>query len=318
MVINRGAHEEIDVFPGFPLDNKLSGNVVDLCPVGALGDKDFLYQQRVWFMKKHAERLHRLLDRLLDLTSTRTRTTSIGSSRARTRTSTSGGCATKAATAIITCTTTRREIGPHRREEGDHAAVEWATLPDELAYEACRSRPAGRRALAASDGRRGLSAGQVGPQHRSGRRAGPGAGAGGRRRRDVQERLHDSRREVPQPPRRRSGDPAFQRREPGLRRVLARSSTAARSAASGSPAATRADWIDEATAERLQRARLLIVQDMFASPLWDRADYQLPGASFAERDGSYVNYADRLQSFEWADPSAGGRVARRPSCTGSC
>ena len=44
MVINRGSHEEIDVFPGFPLANKLSGNVVDLCPVGALGDKDFLYR----------------------------------------------------------------------------------------------------------------------------------------------------------------------------------------------------------------------------------------------------------------------------------
>ncbi len=53
MVVNRGTHEEIDVFPGFPLDNKMSGNVVDLCPVGALGDKDFLYQQRVWFMKGH-------------------------------------------------------------------------------------------------------------------------------------------------------------------------------------------------------------------------------------------------------------------------
>jgi NADH-quinone oxidoreductase subunit G len=53
MVVNRGAHGEIDVFPGFPLDNKMSGNVVDLCPVGALGDKDFLYQQRVWFMKGH-------------------------------------------------------------------------------------------------------------------------------------------------------------------------------------------------------------------------------------------------------------------------
>ena len=51
MVINRGSHEEIDVLPGFPLDNKLSGNVVDLCPVGALGDKDFLYKQRVWFMQ---------------------------------------------------------------------------------------------------------------------------------------------------------------------------------------------------------------------------------------------------------------------------
>ena len=52
MVVNRGAQEEIDVFPGFPLDNKMSGNVVDLCPVGALGDSDFLYSQRVWFMKK--------------------------------------------------------------------------------------------------------------------------------------------------------------------------------------------------------------------------------------------------------------------------
>src|SRR5690606_17669170 len=53
MVVNRGSHEEIDVFPGYELSNKLSGNVVDICPVGALGDKDFLYSQRVWFMKNH-------------------------------------------------------------------------------------------------------------------------------------------------------------------------------------------------------------------------------------------------------------------------
>jgi len=53
MVINRGDHEEIDAFPGFPLDNKMAENVVDLCPVGALGDRDFLYSQRVWFMKQH-------------------------------------------------------------------------------------------------------------------------------------------------------------------------------------------------------------------------------------------------------------------------
>ncbi|MCS7270337.1 MAG: molybdopterin-dependent oxidoreductase, partial [Gemmataceae bacterium] len=42
--------EEIDVFPGRPLENKLAGNVVDLCPVGALGSKDFLYKQRVWYL----------------------------------------------------------------------------------------------------------------------------------------------------------------------------------------------------------------------------------------------------------------------------
>ncbi len=48
----RGAREEIDIFPGKPLDNKLSGNVVDLCPVGALLDKDFLFKQRVWLLKR--------------------------------------------------------------------------------------------------------------------------------------------------------------------------------------------------------------------------------------------------------------------------
>ncbi len=50
-VISRGTHEEIDIFPGDPCNNKLAGNVVDLCPVGALCSKDFLYQQRVWWLK---------------------------------------------------------------------------------------------------------------------------------------------------------------------------------------------------------------------------------------------------------------------------
>jgi NADH-quinone oxidoreductase subunit G len=49
--IHRGEHEEIDIFPGEPCDNKLAGNVVDLCPVGALCSKDFLYKQRVWFLQ---------------------------------------------------------------------------------------------------------------------------------------------------------------------------------------------------------------------------------------------------------------------------
>jgi NADH-quinone oxidoreductase subunit G len=52
MVEGRGSHNQIDVFPGLALDNELSANVIDLCPVGALLDKDFLFQQRVWFLKK--------------------------------------------------------------------------------------------------------------------------------------------------------------------------------------------------------------------------------------------------------------------------
>lgn len=47
-VFGRGNREQIDVFPGKPLDNELSGNVVDICPVGALLDKDFLFSMRVW------------------------------------------------------------------------------------------------------------------------------------------------------------------------------------------------------------------------------------------------------------------------------
>ena len=52
MVEGRGHREEIDIFPGKPCNNKLSGNVVDLCPVGALLDKDFLFKQRVWLLKE--------------------------------------------------------------------------------------------------------------------------------------------------------------------------------------------------------------------------------------------------------------------------
>jgi NADH-quinone oxidoreductase subunit G len=51
-VIARGSDEEIDIFPGRPCNNKLAGNVVDLCPVGALCSKDFLYKQRVWWLKE--------------------------------------------------------------------------------------------------------------------------------------------------------------------------------------------------------------------------------------------------------------------------
>ncbi len=52
-VMRRGDHAEIATFPGEPLDNPLAGNVVDICPVGALLDKDFLHKQRFWFTSKH-------------------------------------------------------------------------------------------------------------------------------------------------------------------------------------------------------------------------------------------------------------------------
>jgi len=51
-VVGRGASEQIDLFPGLALENELSGNVADICPVGALLDKDFLFSQRVWLLTR--------------------------------------------------------------------------------------------------------------------------------------------------------------------------------------------------------------------------------------------------------------------------
>lgn len=47
-VVHRGAHSEIDIMTGKPLDNKMMGNVVDICPVGCLIDKHERFEGRVW------------------------------------------------------------------------------------------------------------------------------------------------------------------------------------------------------------------------------------------------------------------------------
>jgi NADH-quinone oxidoreductase subunit G len=51
-VVQRGTHSLISTFPGQPLDSNYSGNTVDICPVGALLNRDFRFQSRVWFVNK--------------------------------------------------------------------------------------------------------------------------------------------------------------------------------------------------------------------------------------------------------------------------
>jgi NADH-quinone oxidoreductase subunit G len=51
-IFNRGDHSELGLFPGTALDNAYSGNVVDICPVGALTDRDFRFQARVWYLDR--------------------------------------------------------------------------------------------------------------------------------------------------------------------------------------------------------------------------------------------------------------------------
>jgi NADH-quinone oxidoreductase subunit G len=49
---NRGEHAEIETFLGKTIDSELSGNMIDICPVGALTSKPFRYSARTWELSR--------------------------------------------------------------------------------------------------------------------------------------------------------------------------------------------------------------------------------------------------------------------------
>jgi NADH-quinone oxidoreductase subunit G len=51
-IFNRGDHAELLPHPDRRLDNNYSVNTVDICPVGALTEKDFRFEARVWYLKQ--------------------------------------------------------------------------------------------------------------------------------------------------------------------------------------------------------------------------------------------------------------------------
>ncbi|MCE9547294.1 MAG: molybdopterin-dependent oxidoreductase [Planctomycetia bacterium] len=297
-VTGRGSAEEIDVLPGFPLENRMSGNVVDLCPVGALGDKDFLYRQRVWFMKSHN--------------------------------GVCAGCSTGCSVNVDVnqdhvyrlrprenphvnqwwmCDEGRygfhhvhspnRLAGPHRREQEAFVPADWTKLPAELD---AKLRAAGRVAGVFSPHMTVEAAylwatylRDVDPQARLVLGPVPVEGE------DEQFKNGFTIRAEKCPNRRGVEEVIahFAGRVEAMAELLADSELSLGAIWFGG--GYKHDWIDTDTAERLAAAApLLIVQDLFDSPLMQRATYQLPAAAFAERDGSYVNHADRLQSFAWA------------------
>lgn len=50
-VLGRGDHSEISTLITKAVDNDFSGNMIDVCPVGALTDKTFRFKSRVWFTR---------------------------------------------------------------------------------------------------------------------------------------------------------------------------------------------------------------------------------------------------------------------------
>ena len=51
-MVNRGEHSEITTVAGDTVDSELSGNMIDLCPVGALTSKPFRYSARTWELSR--------------------------------------------------------------------------------------------------------------------------------------------------------------------------------------------------------------------------------------------------------------------------
>jgi NADH-quinone oxidoreductase subunit G len=49
-ILDRGDHSEISTYISKAIDNDFSGNMIDVCPVGALTDRTFRFKNRVWFL----------------------------------------------------------------------------------------------------------------------------------------------------------------------------------------------------------------------------------------------------------------------------
>ncbi len=51
-VLERGIQAEINIYPGNPVSNNYSGNLTEICPVGAITDRDFRFRTRAWFLEE--------------------------------------------------------------------------------------------------------------------------------------------------------------------------------------------------------------------------------------------------------------------------
>jgi NADH-quinone oxidoreductase subunit G len=304
MVTHRGAHEEIDVFRDeegkivFPLANKLSGNVVDLCPVGALGDKDFLYRQRVWFMnnREHLcgncstgcsiwvdetqDRIHRVRPRENPHVN-------------------QWWMCDEGRYGWHHVHDDRRLTEPRRKQVGGYATLEWSALAAEIDKQL---RAAGRLGAVLSPHLTMEEAyllatyiRQIDPQ--AVLAMGPVPVEGKDERYPGGFVIHAEKC-----PNRRGVEPIVARLGGSFLSWgdflgrLARERFGAVWVSGG----YYQPWNDAATCEKFAGVGCLIVQDCFTSPLLEQADYQLPGGTYPERAGSFVNFNDRLQSFDWA------------------
>jgi NADH-quinone oxidoreductase subunit G len=319
MVIQRGQKEEIDVFRdgdgniARPLDNKLSGNVVDLCPVGALGDKDFLYQQRVWYMQRHKSQCTNCATGCSIEVHENQGTVYRLKPRENMAINQWWMC-DEGRYGFHYVNDDERLAAPWQKNDSGFKPVDWSVVFERLHSTLTTAAGSGRLAAIVSphatveeayllarlvrqhDPEAALALGPV-----------PTIGT---------DEVFPTGFTI-------SAEKAPNRR--GVEKVLAHfgevvsfDSIVENAAdyaflwvhAGYRPLETEggAGWIDVETAEKLAKAGTVVISDLFSSPLSDRATWVLPATAFTEKSGSYVNRQGILQSVAWAvRPSAATR-----------
>lgn len=316
-VINRGHHSEIDIFPGEPVNNKLAGNVVDICPVGALCSKDFLYKQRVWFLRSqksvcpdcstgcsinidhNKDIVYRLHPRENPLAQgyfmcdegrfDYPYINSAGRIFQPSQRGTTNGQVGRPWEGVLS--NLRRDLrAVAQREPATIAAVLSPFLTCEEAYLFAKF-------IKGLSSQARLYLGHVPvhgeddqyPKDRKGRPIEPVKftirAEKCPNRRGVEAILHHFEGEV--------RDFGQLMQAVGSGQVKALYVTAGYSPRAG-------DWITAEQVKALQALPLLIVQDLLPSPASAVAQYILPAASFAEKDGTFVNHAGLAQAIHWA------------------
>ncbi len=314
-IVNRGHHSEIDVFPGDPLDNKLASNVVDLCPVGALASEDFLYKHRVWNLKPkksvcadcstgcsiHLDGNKNIVYRLRPRENPQAQgyfmcddgrlgyhyVNSIARFL-RPMARRDGTLEAKPWTDIVTAIRAAFKEAA-KKDPNTIVAVLSPFLTIEEAYLAARFfkslSPNVRLALGSVPV---IGEDDTYPKDRRGNAVQPVKftirAEKCPNKRGVQEVLKHFQREVI----------PFETivKDAGSGRVKALYLAASYAPRPGG-------WVTEEQATTLQSVPVVVCQDLLPSPVSNFAQYVLPGTSFAEKDGTFVNHAGLAQELHW-------------------
>ncbi len=316
-VQGRGNRNEIDIFPGMALDNELSANVVDLCPVGALLDKDFLFAQRVWFLKETPS-----IDGLTasgDNISIHHNDGRIHRFKPRTNMKVNKWWITDEVRYSWKHVHSEDRITtPMRRQYGVQVESDWMrALRDALAgirkggrlgvlvspMLSCEDAYWLGRAALAIDPRAVLATGPV-PRSGQDKVVPAGAAAGDPRAFRIHAEKAPNARGVKRVLEALGASSAGKTASvAGLDQFVAQ----ARGGQIGSAIITGnypSDWVTDDLFKAIE-GRFVVAIDTLRSRLTARADVVLPGATWTEKAGTFQNASDLLQAFEAAIPTVG-------------